>query len=93
MAGVTVHMVLSTRMRTAIILPHTPTLPLLPSLSLKPSLKVYLGECVGSILYMTKNRVLGNYGNFLENDFWTPPPLLSILYMTIFIFQKISIHI
>ena len=30
-------------------------------------------------------------GNFLENDFWTPPPLLSILYMTIlfFIFNKL----
>ena len=38
MAGV--HMGLSTRMRTTIILPHTPTLPLLPSQSLIPSLKV-----------------------------------------------------
>ena len=34
-------------------------------------------------------------GNFPENDFWTPPapPLLSILYMTIFFyFQQISVH-
>ena len=36
---------------------------------------------------------LSNFGNFLKNDFWTHPPPISILYMTIFIFQKISIHI
>ena len=39
--------------------------------------------------YVVVSQLLGSV---LENDIWTPP-LLSILYMTIFFLQKISIHI
>ena len=34
-----------------------------------------------------------NEGNFLENDFWTPPPHINFVHDHILIFQQISIHI
>ena len=33
------------------------------------------------VIKIVKNVIQNYIGIFLENDFWPPPPLLSILYM------------
>ena len=35
------------------------------------------------------NQIVLQFGDFLENDFWTPSPLLSILYIIFYDFQGI----